>query len=336
MKYIGLEMWNPASEQESFILNIRKNYYDKLIIFAQNEWQYWGIHAWDEILEEVAKQNKKLHVVVGAHKIFIDEPVTDFLTVDYWGTYHITKTFSQLYPKGLDYYTRNIYHDDYQFHYVTMNDRPHSWRCQIVDLLAKNDILKNGAVSWHHPKVLYNWRYFTPSVLKLDEYEGRNWSLLPDQYFNSFTQLISESTPSAIIPSEKTQMALIAGKPFLVASAPHFHSYLQELGFELFPELFDYSFDSVLLQTKRFEMLVDNFKRISTYSFHECKLLKEKIRGKLIHNHNRVREIAMDYNFYPEIAREIIDVHKTTGEVINNWIINVHETMENIKNNRYK
>lgn len=73
----------------------------------------------------------------------------------------------------------------------------------------------------------------------------------------SFSGTLDQSGPYI---SEKSLYPLLNGHPMLAFAEQHFHSYLEEYGFELHHEIFDYTFDAKESPTKRAIYLLSQFK----------------------------------------------------------------------------
>jgi hypothetical protein len=202
-------------------------------------------------------------------------------------------------------------------------------RCLLIDLLAKHDLMKYGAISLHNAPVpeLYQWKYFDYKPLVLDQQfpTEKDFNTLPDQYYESFAQLISEASGDTIMMSEKTAIPLLLGKPFLVASQMHFHKFLKGLGFELYDEIFDYSFDDEPDEEKRYEMLLDNFKRLCQIPLSELPKLQQLIANKIFFNKKHARSLVFDTATCPELAMEVINCYKDTGTIIDKHLIDDYE-----------
>jgi len=181
--------------------------------------------------------------------------------------------------------------------------------------------------------VMYKWKYFSYRQILLEpEFANdKQQHRIPKQYYQSFAQLISESSGDTIMLSEKTAIPLIIGKPFLIAGQMHFHKFLRELGFELYTEIFDYSFDNEPDELIRYEMLLENFNRLSKINIKELPKLHKKIAHKIEFNQRKAKSIMYDLNFYPKIALEVIDHYNTTGHAIDQWLIHEHEKLQNCK-----
>ena len=104
-------------------------------------------------------------------------------------------------------------------------------------------------------------------------------------------QLVAESENEIFFLSEKTAVPLLCNKPFLVVSSKDYHKNLQELGFLLYDELFDYSFDSIEHNYQRTEQLILQVKKFESYTNEQLLDLTNQIEYKLKYN----RDIAIKY-----------------------------------------
>jgi hypothetical protein len=120
-------------------------------------------------------------------------------------------------------------------------------------------------------------------------------------------QLISESTIDALFITEKTAIPLLTSKPFLVASVPGYHAHLKKLGFELYTEIFDYSFDDEIDEDIRYQKLLTNLIKISSYSEDQLVSAHNQIKEKLLFNQNRAIEIATKNINKPSILNNFPD-----------------------------
>jgi len=308
--------------------------YDKVVLFGQNEWAWYHQNPeFYEILEYCKQRNIPVEIITGACEELYPAKM-DYVKIHWWDTYWIGKTYQDLIgsmahtgkpPRAIDPYETT----NFQHHYICMNNRPHKHRCLLIDLLAKNDLMQYGALSIRgEDPILYKWRYFNYTPMYLSEGVEYDQYKMPDQYYNSFAQLISESSSDVLMISEKTATPLILGKPFLVASQVNFHKTLSRMGFELYDEIFDYGFDSEPDEEKRYEMLLKNFVRLSKIPLKNLNRLQKQLAPKIMRNRERAREISYDLNLYPKIALEAIDHYHKTGEELDHRMIQVHLNLE--------
>ena len=174
-------------------------------------------------------------------------------------------------------------------------------------MLAKYDLIRLGAVSWRGIDSIpnnYIFKYWEPQTLWLDQTETTdlNHYQLPNQYQYSFMQVIAESTTDRFFITEKTATALFYNKLFIVFGCKHYHRYLKLLGFELYDELFDYSFDDEEESEQRADGVVQNLNKFRDKTTEELEQLLETVKDKIAHN----RKLAIQYALNPpEIFKEI-------------------------------
>lgn len=327
MKYLFVEMYisNDSTRCDEFIVKLKTEQYDACVFYAPTEWEYFFTNhdkkLWNTIVEIISERGKKLEVITGAAKILYGEPKLDFVTVHSWDTYFITATYH--------WWKDNIRElKPYSYKYIYMNNNAHAWRCKLIDLVAKNNLINCGAVSWNKLNNNYAWKYFEQKILTLsDSFQNSfDYYSLPKEYDNSFMQLVSESTINALFITEKTAVPLLTKKPFLVASVPGYHAHLKKLGFELYDEIFDYSFDEEIDEDIRYQRLLDNLIKISRYSNEQLNSLYNQIEEKLTYNKNRAIEIATKNINKPDILKILpLNIWDFYDKIYNNYVfVNVY------------
>ena len=176
-----------------------------------------------------------------------------------------------------DTFYRNNYTFDKLF--ISLNNRIRDYRTHFVDTLFKYDL--DGYVSFlqideNTKKQFQYWK--NPRILELQIKERNNINKylykLPNQWYRAPIHLISETfnTPlpnGDIDISEKTTYPLLLGKPFLVAGPVDFHKHLGDLGFELYTEIFDYSFDSIENYEQRVDAMLRMVSELQYESYYE-------------------------------------------------------------------
>lgn len=188
-------------------------------------------------------------------------------------------------------------HFELTYPYVCLNNIIKRHRCIMLDLLAKHDLIRHGAIAWRgvcHSKINhYEFNYWKPEILILDQGLDVkfNQETMPLEFNNSFMQLVTETEDTETCITEKTATPILLNKPFLVAANVGFHRTLQNKGFHLYDELFDYSFDDEVDITVRYEKIAENVKRYIGLNPVQLKEQYNKVSGKISHN----RRIAMEY-----------------------------------------
>lgn len=331
LNYIGHNQWD-GHNFPNFYKNVISKKWDKIILFCQNEW------AWHhqprpyfaKLLNHARSIGEVIHVITAAHPYLfpeVNEYAKLYTKVYYWDTYWLGKTYAALINTKQASTIDPFETPNYKYHFISMNRRPHAHRLLLIDLLAKHNLIENNAVSLHHnDPYVYTWKYFEFKnlVLEPEFLIDREQHRVPQHYYDSFAQLISESSGDTIMLSEKTAIPLIIGKPFLVATQMHFHKFLKLKGFELYEEIFDYSFDDEPDETKRYEMLLENFIKLKQIPLNQLPDLLKKVAHKIEFNKRKAREIIYDLTLYPELALEVIDYYDKTGIEIDPNLVRLH------------
>lgn len=326
MKYQVFEFWHSLTRVQNQLDSLYSESFDKVVLYGAHEWNYWECEYWNELLKSCKDNNHKLYIIIGSKEFVSVEP--PHIDIDheiiYWPTHYFSRTHIHLEPLKTDIKTDV----GYEHHFVSMNYRPREDRCLLMDIIAKNKLQHFNAISWHDPSVKYEWKYWKPRLMQLSDTSftrSRNYNVLPNEYYKSFAQLISETRNDTLFVSEKTVTALFMEKPFLVASCPGFHKYLDELGFLRYDEIFDYSFDEVEDIEIRYNMVVDNFKNLSKTTFGDLPKLKEKIQEKLDFNKQKAYDIVFDYDLYPNLVKDLVDVYRNEKVVLNGILVDMYE-----------
>ena len=195
-----------------------------------------------------------------------------------------------------------------------------------MDLLAKHNLINNGAIAWRDirrecndirhtfPEDItdsvyfgYPYKYWKPKRMILDQDINDRFlqETMPIEFIESFMQLVTESDDEVVFYSEKTATPILLNKPFLIAGAKEYHARLKNLGFKLYDELFDYSFDNESSDTLRYEGLIQNIKRIASLSVTELAEMHKKVFDKLVYN----KQHAL--NLIDTIPTEVLNIVAT-------------------------
>ena len=79
-------------------------------------------------------------------------------------------------------------------------------------------------------------------------------------------------------------------------AGPYYYETLSEFGFELYNELFDYSFDKVEDKNERLELFFQELKKVNRIPFDEVKYIIESINPKIMRNHDRLKLVDSEFN----------------------------------------
>lgn len=306
-----ISIWDPLVKIQEFINNIQTNPdISRIVILAQHEWAYHQFVNLGTAFEEIVTAAKDLpiDIIAGSHSLSpvfydVNDPRYKNVTVHYWPTYWMTcfgySTDSQVSKEPIDKL------------FCLLNGNAHCYRCLTMDLLCRDNLLDKGYISWYDfncPKG-YTFKHWTPTKLTIDEFNNsRNLFTVPPEYSRAFVNIVSESNMIPYFLTEKTTKPLFLKKPFLVISKEGFHTkFLVELGFKLYDEIFDYSFDAITDQDSRVEAVVQEIKRFENYSIAQLQELTAQIGHKLEFNQKHLTSLMYDVNIWPKIILDLLN-----------------------------
>lgn len=229
-----------------------------------------------------------------------------------WSTYFNTHVIAHSLTTSLMPFN---HYDDITKHFCSLNGRAHPYRCRFIDHMYKNNLFKHGYISWHNAEnwntdEFYKFRWWTPETLSCDPvYDNAEFIDIftpPIKAFkDSLFSIVSESNPDYLFITEKTYVPIYHQRPFLIFGAPYTHEYLKSLGFKMFDEVIDYSFDKELDEEIRCEMFMKQVKRICKY---DIKKLKELLDPIVMHNFRNAFRITDPINVHQEILTAIREI----------------------------
>lgn len=134
--------------------------------------------------------------------------------------------------------------------FTLLINRPDLHRCIIIDKLAEKDLLSNNYYSWLQPeKAKFNFEFFDnkKKVLDIELYSAKNYiQNYPVKYYNNSNwSIVLEpfSNYNDGYLTEKTFLPILFKRPFIVFGGPNTNKLLKDLGFDIFDDIIDYSFD---------------------------------------------------------------------------------------------
>ena len=216
-----------------------------------------------------------------------------------WETFFLLQTY-----KVFHYNISNLKIEDFKINvnfdrlYINYNHNPHKFRCLLMDKLNEHNLFNEGFNSWnkltndYFKGDKYKFNFWDEKYLKIDEYYKNGYRLEVSETIlepKSFMNLVGESSDEYLIFSEKTWKPILIEQPFLSYGAPYQNLKLKDYGFELYDEIFDYSFDKCLNLEDRVDGVIDNLKSLKNENYYE---LHNKIKDKLTKNKKRALEIV--------------------------------------------
>lgn len=276
-----------------------------IVLFCETEWDS------RELTQELAD-------LVNAHNIHVQvtfcsfpseyykEKTDKFNSIEliHWPTYWVNWTM--MCSSHLDF---NVPYTSFDYPFICLNNKNHLHRCMLIDQLSKNNLLDTGIVTWHRfpnrqpSDHIYKFKYYDDSIrligddfiTKLDSF------LIPEEYHKSFLHVIGEATLKVTCISEKTWLPILYKKPWIILADPGFHQKLVDLGFELYDEILDYSFDSDTDLERRASAIADNIKRISEQNVDELYAI---IKPKAQRNYDNYIRILTSPDYVPEVIKQ--------------------------------
>jgi hypothetical protein len=343
-KILNYHVW--SDDIHNIILDDIEKHCPRIVnIFAAEEHEMNGIWSsstgYHSYISKFVKRGIEVNFIFGAASQdfydnryhFPDKKIYTHL----WPTYFLCFSLSSMYHSvGL---SNMLPKHNFKFAhpFISLNNRPHGHRCMFMDLMARHDLIDKGKVSWHGDNSAYGWQWFKPQRnLVLDEsfLKTGNSFFVPKEWDNCFLHVVSECSINRVYYSEKTWMPILNCKPFISQSHRGFYKIFKSLGFELYDEIFDYSFDDEVDDLKRTDAIMENVKKIIDQDTTE---LYRSIKPKILHNFNRAIEIARSPNFVPNVIKNsryatdkytaIKDVQRPNGG-LDNFVRNVNEFMK--------
>jgi hypothetical protein len=291
----------------------------------------------NELIEYTKQRDIKLELITAAHPA--DYKVDNqWVNTHYWPTFWLTLTLTRLLVSPnyqmnnsicLDVEDINVSKNTpIKYPFISMNKAPKVHRAIMMDMLAKHDIMDKGVVIWRELNQTHQFEHWNQEIMLRDQTDNRmlfQQETLPLEYALSFMQLVTESHETNFSLSEKTAMPLFFNKPFLVAGSMHYHKLLKEMGFKLYDELFDYSFDDVSDIKVRYDLIAENIKKYSNKSTTELKELYDMVYEKCVYNKKVALRLATNSSLVPTVWRDLINYQLVNNissypETINNFI----------------
>jgi len=286
---------------------------ERIVIFSELEWYCGFLNK--NLAEKVNKENIKVVVTLCSfpHEFYLDQvSLFNNIEIEYWPTYWANWSLMCGLSNKLCF---DRTYTNFEHPFICLNNRNHIHRCMLIDELSKNDLISKGIVTWHkflateHSPCL---EHFDDRIITLDDDFKTllDSFLIPPVYHKSFLHVVGEATTSVTCISEKTWLPILYRKPFVVMANQYFHSDLVSLGFELYDEIIDYSFDSEPDMRTRASMIADNVKRIVSDNTEN---LYKIIKPKADRNYQCYMELVSNPDYIPSIIKERITMLSTTN-----------------------
>jgi len=315
--------------KEYYNANKNRSDIESIALLNHREYEFTMIGtdpSFEDLLDLANQKDIPFDILIGSPNLNIstlnlNDPPYKNIRIHYWPTF----CFSWMYDFYCQYFSEEIINDpystamnkDYNWLFISLVNQPRQSRALFYDMVySDTDLRRRGAMSWaginqnwdgkFKDQSFHNWE---PEKLSLTErpWNGTHTMLLPPfEYDRSFIHIVLETSMDSFFYTEKLAPALMFNKIFLVISNQHYHQKLMDLwGFELYTELFDYSFDSSIHLYDRVKGVFDNILRYKDYSFEDMRLTYESIKEKTMRNKKKFVEIASNVDLFPEFVKDI-------------------------------
>jgi hypothetical protein len=251
---------------------------DRIILecLEEQEWNYIFRHFLDNILPWVREHNKVIQVLAPDIGNVVMEHVEVYPTVGVMlmQANDVDKWIKQSHDAGLEerYIAKRFPKVQFPLLFNCYINKYSLERRKLIDALSKENLLNEGIVTCHF--TAGEWTHHDGSKIvdpaepdfELHSKPEYRPSVLPRNFFKGFFDIVPESryANNEFMMTEKTIKSIINYKPFLVLSSKGYHKefLVKRMGYQLYDEMFDYSFDSCDNIDDRIEGIVENIKRL--------------------------------------------------------------------------
>jgi len=301
-----------------------------IVILFDKEWEcrFGG----KDTIDALKEANINLHILYGSfngeyYKEMCQSVGLEYSNLHFWNTAWFN--LSELQFKSVMRHSEYEPSAQFKYPFICLNNRAHFHRCATIEELAKTGLIDKGIVTWHdflNENPNYPFVFFDRTKKRIlnDGFDVKRDSfLLPDEFHDAFFHLVTEATTTVNFITEKTVTPILLKKPFAVVSLPGFHQRLVELGFKLYDEIIDYSFDQEPDLNTRISMLVEQLHKLCDTN---TTLLYNRLKDKILYNYNRALEIIRDGTLIPQIVKDVVNEHKNNPEFNYGYTMFVNQT----------
>ena len=302
--------WSDASDPNYFLQTLESNVNTAVIILGPEEsWiKVPPYHKditdfWNKIDSILVNNNNTLDILIGTND-YKSKLISSKVNVHCWPTGWLSSSYQRFHEYNTQFVQELV---DIKYPFVSMINVPRRHRCCLMDELSRLNLISMGSISWNMLVseiygYVYPWKFWEETILHVDDFYNKNKKdqyTVPEAYKKSFIDLVSETSVDQIFLTEKTARPLFHKKPFIVQGAANFHKYLTTLGFILYDEIIDYSFDQEVDSEIRSRMIVQEIEKIAKNGNYND--LRKKIHEKIEFNYSKFCSIALDKTLLPKI-----------------------------------
>lgn len=287
-----------------------------------------GIYEFSDLLKN---RNIKIYVIYSDYSSIAYE--IENVKIIRWKTslLHYCKSSAKFsYKDSID--NIRIKDDNFTKLFSSLNLGVRPSRVTLLDNLYKNGLFEYGDISWNHltteePFIGLNlkFHYWKERKMKidLDEINGENDNQIHDNHLwtdyylksNCFLMVQSESIVlekgygDVHFLSEKTWKPLLLGQPFLNIGSSGYYNYIKELGFKLYDDIIDYSFDKIENTEDRILGIINELNKLKDQDYNQ---LYSKIKSKVDYNRELCLSLLKKDIFISNDFKNLYSLHKNS------------------------
>ena len=275
---------------------------------------------------------------------FTDNPIM-FDRVHNYGTFWLTYGFNGI--LSVDNQTGRITspilvkqaREPVEHLFICKNANPHYHRCAMMDALATHGLIEDNLVTFasmeHSDMNLsndYEWHTWQPESLSIEHDLEDQWYGIPVKYAQTWLELVTESDVRSEFFTEKTVKPLLYEKPFVILGCPGINHSLQDWGFKLYDEIFDYDFDNISDYRVRAQAIAQqlaDWQHILRKHPERIQKLRHRVADKARYNLINLLEIIMSDKYVDPDLKQILECLPLEHNYDAPQLINVHNNNKN-------
>jgi len=297
-------IWNYVQDGvdlQKILQFVKKTPTDNVYIISDTEWNFDS--QYKHLIPEI-NQYTKINYLFGSYDCEWYKINHSYANITYWNTFWFNWTEMCLRTK-YDY--QNANYQNFIHPYICLNNKSNVLRCSLVDNLARLNYVDKGNLTWNKfidNKDGFQFKFYDDSFRSLDDdfFRKQDSFIICKEFYTSLFHIIGESTNHVPFITEKTVIPILMKKPFVSFGCKGFNKKLKDLGFELFDEVVDYSFDELENVRERGQVLTDSL--FDLIYCNNLNLLYKKLYPKIEHNFNQALRIIKTRNFIPSLVQE--------------------------------
>lgn len=329
MPYLQMYSWaNHGYDRNSLDLYLYKKRPKCIEFISEYEWGFDQGYVSECLLEYADKNDVEVKVLLSSQNLWNDQQSrpkvknliyedSPTLIFDYvLLSYNSNVIYNQSHNNDIYNFTPK---NDFKYKIVSMINKSLWWRSQMIDHFEEYEVINsNNLIIWRNRlEDPYDFKYFKPRLMADESFVDETGLFdsfhLPKKYSDVWFSAVYESDINVFAITEKLLTPILFLKPFLVLGSRGYHKFLQSLGFQLFEEFIDYSFDDEQDIAERIKKYCQQIAKIDQLSFDDIKKYNRLIENKLIENKKQVYKLYFDQTLKPKIVthwESIIPTHK--------------------------